>query len=59
MSDKEAKLCVATMDSGRGPYPVEISFPAGLDRAEKKRIQDALEETTKKLGYKPLWIPVL
>lgn len=59
-SKGEAKLCVTSMDtSPKYRYPIEITFPAGLDREERKRIEDALTKTVQELGYETSWIPVL
>jgi len=55
---KKVTLCVTTMDSRYGKYPIEIKFPEGLIEHEKKRIEMALERTIKDLGYDPLWIPL-
>jgi len=56
----EAQLCIASVYAyeSRNILPIEIDFPQ-ISKAEDTRIMKALEELVRRLGYKPLWVPII
>jgi hypothetical protein len=60
MRKDQVSLCVTSMHEGpHSRHPIELEFPPGLNDEERRRIHATLEEAVVRLGYTPIWIPVL